>query len=78
MWLEKSEIKQISKSKSKKSQAAADDDDSIIGPAQRNTAGLSTKDFGHALLPGEGAAMVSYTSQWFFIQTADINALFSF
>lgn len=36
------------------------DDDSLVGPSIRNTSGLSHKDFGHALLPGEGAAMVSF------------------
>lgn len=35
------------------------DDESQVGPSVRNTSGLSHKDFGHALLPGEGAAMVS-------------------
>lgn len=33
-------------------------DDELVGPSVRNTSGLSHKDFGHALLPGEGAAMV--------------------
>lgn len=34
------------------------DNESQIGPSFRNTSALSHKDFGHALLPGEGAAMV--------------------
>lgn len=48
------------KSKSKKSDKdEGGDDESQVGPSIRNTSGLSHKDFGHALLPGEGAAMVS-------------------
>lgn len=43
--------------KSRKDTDESLDYDSQIGPSVRNTA-LSHKDFGHALLPGEGAAMV--------------------
>lgn len=66
VWIEKSDADQFKKpstsksSKSKRSSTKDDaDDESQIGPAVRNTSGLSHKDFGHALLPGEGAAMVS-------------------
>lgn len=31
-----------------------------VGPTLRQTSGLTQKDFGHALLPGEGAAMAAY------------------
>lgn len=44
---------------SKEHTSTAGDDETQIGPVHRNTSGLSAKDFGHALLPGEGAAMVS-------------------
>lgn len=64
VWVEKSDadkFKKPSTSKSSKSKRSKDDgdDESQIGPAVRNTSSLSHKDFGHALLPGEGAAMVS-------------------
>ncbi|CAD7077557.1 unnamed protein product [Hermetia illucens] len=34
-----------------------------IGPVLRQTSGLTHKDFGHALLPGEGAAMAAYIAE---------------
>lgn len=42
-----------------------DDDDEIeiVGPEMRNTSTLTQKDFGHALLPGEGAAMAAYIAE---------------
>lgn len=40
-----------------------DDDSSIVGPIQKNTSSLTQKDFGHALLPGEGAAMAAYIAE---------------
>lgn len=46
------------KSSDKDESGAGVDDESLVGPSVRNTSGLSLKDFGHALLPGEGAAMV--------------------
>lgn len=68
VWIEKTadgEFKKpeaVRSSKSKKSNEKDDggDDESQVGPSVRNTSGLTHKDFGHALLPGEGAAMVSY------------------
>lgn len=39
-----------------------DEDPSIVGPMQQTTH-LTHKDFGHALLPGEGAAMAAYVSE---------------
>lgn len=64
VWVEKSADGQFKrpdavKSKSKKGEKDDGDDESQVGPSVRNTSGLSHKDFGHALLPGEGAAMVS-------------------
>lgn len=66
VWIEKSadgEFKKpgaVRSTKMKKSHDKDDggDDESLVGPSVRNTSGLSHKDFGHALLPGEGAAMV--------------------
>lgn len=39
------------------------EDSSEIGPVLRQTQGLTHKDFGHALLPGEGAAMAAYIAE---------------
>lgn len=66
VWIEKSADGQfkipdaVRSTKGKKSHDKDDggDDESMVGPSVRNTSGLSHKDFGHALLPGEGAAMV--------------------
>lgn len=64
------------KSKSKKSERDDGDDESQVGPSVRNTSGLSHKDFGHALLPGEGAAMVSYSYlSFFFLQFCNLMRL---
>lgn len=66
VWVEKNDEDRFKKPdaiKSTKSKKKIDrdeaDDESQVGPSIRNTSGLSHKDFGHALLPGEGAAMVS-------------------
>jgi len=48
---------------SKEHGSTAGDDETQIGPVHRNTSGLSAKDFGHALLPGEGAAMAAYIAE---------------
>lgn len=39
-----------------------DPDSSVVGPMQQVTH-LSHKDFGHALLPGEGAAMAAFIAE---------------
>lgn len=67
VWVEKTdddhfkrpEAVRSSKSKLSNEKDDGGDDESQVGPSIRNTSGLSHKDFGHALLPGEGAAMVS-------------------
>lgn len=70
VWIEKNADGQFRKpdavksSKSKKSNDDGADDESQVGPSVRNTSGLSHKDFGHALLPGEGAAMVNNRFQY--------------
>lgn len=39
------------------------DDEEDFGPSLRSTGGLNQKDFGRALLPGEGAAMAAYIAE---------------
>ncbi|XP_077514785.1 uncharacterized protein LOC144125352 [Amblyomma americanum] len=41
----------------------ASDDDEIIGPLPKQHVQLSAKDYGKALLPGEGAAMAAYVAE---------------
>ncbi|KAK0083359.1 hypothetical protein PV325_008926 [Microctonus aethiopoides] len=61
-WVEKSEL--TSKSKKKKSSTSDESgDDGVIGPIQKQHVTLSAKDFGIALLPGEGAAMAAYIAE---------------
>ena len=38
-------------------------DDDMVGPAPKPLVTLSAKDFGKALLPGEGAAMAAYVAE---------------
>lgn len=61
-WVEKTADGEFKRPSSKALKSTKDNDESLdydsqIGPSVRNTS-LSHKDFGHALLPGEGAAMV--------------------
>lgn len=52
------------KSKPKKDSNSDDSgDDTAIGPAPKPHVTLSAKDFGKALLPGEGAAMAAYVAE---------------
>lgn len=41
----------------------SDDDDEVIGPLPKQHVQLSAKDYGKALLPGEGAAMAAYVAE---------------
>lgn len=60
VWVEKS----VSLGMSKKPKAGTSkDDEEDVGPVIKQNAGLSQKDFGHALLPGEGAAMAAYIAE---------------
>lgn len=76
VWVEKDADSEFKKPdavrfKSRKGERDDPDDESQVGPSLRNTSGLSHKDFGHALLPGEGAAMVSTIHCiffWIFLQ----------
>lgn len=58
-------LKNVVSSSSSSSSESSDSDDekSCIGPVQKQSAGLSHKDFGHALLPGEGAAMAAFVAE---------------
>lgn len=60
VWLEKTAVSSSNKSGSSKSKEG---EDGQIGPAVRQTSSLTHKDFGHALLPGEGAAMAAYIAE---------------
>lgn len=62
VWVEKTAIAE--KPKLKKSSSSEDSgDDSVVGPAPKPHVTLSAKDFGKALLPGEGAAMAAYVAE---------------
>nr|XP_018906658.1 PREDICTED: NKAP family protein CG6066-like [Bemisia tabaci] len=41
----------------------SESDNEIVGPQQKATVTLSARDFGKALLPGEGAAMAAYVAE---------------
>ncbi|XP_034245319.1 NKAP family protein CG6066 [Thrips palmi] len=57
-WVEKD----VAQRKSRRSSSSSDDEDGVVGPVQSSHGGLSAKDFGKALLPGEGAAMAAYVA----------------
>lgn len=43
--------------------SGSDDEEGVVGPVQKQHVTLSTKDYGKALLPGEGAAMAAYVAE---------------
>ncbi|XP_021932809.1 NKAP family protein CG6066 isoform X2 [Zootermopsis nevadensis] len=43
--------------------SGSEDEDGVVGPLQKQHVTLSTKDYGKALLPGEGAAMAAYVAE---------------
>lgn len=47
----------------KTSQSSSSDEEGVVGPVLAPQGGLSAKDFGKALLPGEGAAMAAYVAE---------------
>uniref|UniRef100_T1L1A1 NF-kappa-B-activating protein C-terminal domain-containing protein n=2 Tax=Tetranychus urticae TaxID=32264 RepID=T1L1A1_TETUR len=53
----------IEKQKLKGEEASQDSDDSQIGPLPKGSVQLNAKDYGRALLPGEGAAMAQYVAE---------------
>jgi len=62
VWVEKTTV--TDKPKLKKGSSSDDSgDDGIVGPAPKPHVTLSAKDFGKALLPGEGAAMAAYVAE---------------
>lgn len=67
VWVEKDAVVNNVKSKTKKGSSsddsAAEGEDGVVGPVQKPHVTLSAKDFGKALLPGEGAAMAAYVAE---------------
>ncbi|XP_071565859.1 uncharacterized protein [Temnothorax nylanderi] len=62
VWVEKTMV--TDKPKPKKDSSSDDSgDDGMVGPAPKPHVTLSAKDFGKALLPGEGAAMAAYVAE---------------
>lgn len=49
--------------KTKADNSGSEDEDGVVGPLQKQHVTLSTKDYGKALLPGEGAAMAAYVAE---------------
>ncbi|CRK91870.1 CLUMA_CG005491, isoform A [Clunio marinus] len=63
-WVEKNSDDKFEGTNPLKSSKDEDDGDGEeFGPLSKNSAGLNQKDFGRALLPGEGAAMASYVME---------------
>lgn len=61
-WVESTSI--TSKNKKRKNSSSDDSgEDGIVGPVQKQHVTLSAKDFGKALLPGEGAAMAAFVAE---------------
>lgn len=60
-WVEKNGIND--KAKVKKGSSSDESGDEVVGPVQKPHVTLSAKDFGKALLPGEGAAMAAYVAE---------------
>uniref|UniRef100_A0A1B0CP73 NF-kappa-B-activating protein C-terminal domain-containing protein n=1 Tax=Lutzomyia longipalpis TaxID=7200 RepID=A0A1B0CP73_LUTLO len=58
VWVEKSAIGSKEKSKD-----GDDNEKEEVGPVIKSSSSLTQKDFGHALLPGEGAAMAAYIAE---------------
>ncbi|XP_076762696.1 NKAP-like protein [Xylocopa sonorina] len=61
-WVEKNGVNDQAKVK-KGSSSDESGDEGAIGPVQKPHVTLSAKDFGKALLPGEGAAMAAYVAE---------------
>lgn len=62
VWVEKTTV--TDKPKPKRDSSSDDSgDDGTVGPAPKPHVTLSAKDFGKALLPGEGAAMAAYVAE---------------
>ncbi|CAD6209004.1 GSCOCG00003651001-RA-CDS [Cotesia congregata] len=61
-WVEKGS-EQVKSKKKRRSSSDDSGDESVVGPLQKQHVTLSAKDFGKALLPGEGAAMAAYIAE---------------
>jgi hypothetical protein len=59
-WIEKNAERKLSAGVGAKPSKNEDSEGEDFGPLSKNSGGLNQKDFGRALLPGEGAAMASY------------------
>jgi hypothetical protein len=59
-WIEKNAEKKIASGIASKPSRNDESDGEDFGPLSKTSGGLNQKDFGRALLPGEGAAMASY------------------
>lgn len=57
-WIEKNA--EARGSRKRQDSQDEDEDGDFVGPTNKNSSSLNQKDFGKALLPGEGAAMASY------------------
>lgn len=62
VWVEKTAVTDKPRPKGSSSDDSGGDD-GTIGPAPKPHVTLSAKDFGKALLPGEGAAMAAYVAE---------------
>lgn len=63
VWIEKTAITDKPRLRKGSSSDDSGGDDGTIGPAPKPHVTLSAKDFGKALLPGEGAAMAAYVAE---------------
>lgn len=64
-WVEKGneKVKEVKRNKKKSSSSDSESGEEVIGPEQKAHATLTQKDYGKALLPGEGAAMAAYVAE---------------
>lgn len=62
-WNEESKSTKKSKTKARNNSSSDESAEEIIGPLQKQQITLSAKEFGKALLPGEGAAMAAYVAE---------------
>ncbi|KOX70302.1 hypothetical protein WN51_05419 [Melipona quadrifasciata] len=60
-WVEKNG--ESDRAKVKRGSSSDESGDEVVGPVQKPHVTLSAKDFGKALLPGEGAAMAAYVAE---------------
>ncbi|KAM0728261.1 NKAP family protein [Formica fusca] len=63
VWIEKTAVTDKPRLRKGSSSDDSGGDDGTIGPAPKPHVTLSAKDFGKALLPGEGAAMAAYVAE---------------